>query len=377
MIEIDTITLLLFVFSLVYLLSAAYLLSRPHPHPDTIEKSVKIAVLIAVRNEEKYLSGLLKSLENQNYRKNIYDVFILDDDSNDASPTIAKTFCERNTNFHLKTIKRQMNNLTGKMNVLAQGLSELECDLVLITDADCITPPNWIKTFASYIDKKTGLIGALTSLSPVNDINPDYKNKLFQKIQTLDWYFLQSVARKSSNAGKPVTVLGNNFAFSLKAYREVGGFESIGFSITEDYALLKAIEKTGHWDIKHMNDPGAIIFSYPLNTLKEFFLQRMRWIRGGKSARPWGYFLMTTSFITHTLILLALILGQFNTISILSIFTILIIDYQTIRDDIKKSKLKNLKPYFIFFELFYILYTIFFSIYFLFPFKVNWKGREL
>ncbi len=377
MIEINAITLLLFIFSVIYLFSAAYLISRHHPNPRINRKPIKIAVLIAVRNEENHLGDCLKSLENQQYEKDLYDVIILDDESQDTSPSIAKEFCERNSNFHFKNIKKQRNNLSGKMNVLAQGLSELECDLVLITDADCIAPASWINTITSYFDNKTGLVGALTSLSPPNGIIPSYKNKFFQKIQTLDWFFLQSVARYSSNAGKPVTVLGNNFAFSLKAYREVGGFETIGFSITEDYALLKAIEKTGHWEIKHINDAGAIIFSYPLNTLREFFQQRMRWIKGGKSARPWGYFLMTTSFITHTLILLSLISGQFNIFNLVSILMVFLIDYQTIKNDIKKSKLNSLKPYFILFELFYILYTIFFSVYYLFPIKINWKGRDL
>lgn len=38
-----------------------------------------------------------------------------------------------------------------------------------------------------------------------------------------------------------MTGLGNNMAVSREAYDAVGGYEQIGFSIVEDYALFIAI----------------------------------------------------------------------------------------------------------------------------------------
>ena len=377
MIEINTLTVFLLSFTTLYIFSAFYLIMQHHPKVVNNSQKYKISILLAVRNEEKYLKMCLQALANQDYNTSLYDVFILDDNSNDNSAAIAKDFCGSHHNFHYMLIKEQQSGLKGKMNVLAQGLIRQNCDLVLITDADCLVPTSWISGITAYFDEKTGLVGALTSLTPLSDMNLTYKEKLFHKIQALDWLFLQAVARLSSNAGKPVTVLGNNFAFSLKAYRETGGFEKIGFSITEDYALLKAIEKTGRWEIKHINDPRAAIFSYPLDSLKDFFMQRLRWIKGGRSARPWAYFLMSTSFVTHILLLIALITNPGNILNLLALISIFLMDYQTVKSNIKKVKSNQLKPLFILFELFYMIYTLLFSVYFLFPVKIGWKGRKL
>ena len=377
MTEINILTTFLLSFTTLYIFSALYLLIQRHPKIVKNSKKYRISVLLAVRNEEKYLNKCLQALANQDYNTSLYDVFILDDNSNDNSAAIAKDFCGSHHNFHYMLIKEQQSGLKGKMNVLAQGLIGQNCDLVLITDADCLVPPSWINGITAYFDENTGLVGALTSLTPLPNMNLTYKENLFHRIQALDWLFLQAVARFSSNAGKPLTVLGNNFAFSLKAYRETGGFEKIGFSITEDYALLKAIEKTGRWKIKHINDPQAVIFSYPLDSLKDFFLQRLRWIKGGRSARPWAYFLMTTSFLTHFLLLITLITNPGNIFNLLSLISIFLMDYQTVKSNIKKIKSDQLKPFFILFELFYMIYTLLFSLYFLFPLKIGWKGRKL
>jgi cellulose synthase/poly-beta-1,6-N-acetylglucosamine synthase-like glycosyltransferase len=374
---IDVITIGLCLFSLLYILSSLYLLRQRHPEQQNSKSNRRVNVLIAARNEERNLRNCLLSLTKQDYPHELYHVTILDDDSQDATAEIARYFCKTQTNFHYKHIKNTIGNLKGKMNALAQGLADLEGDIVLITDADCIVPPTWIKTMVSYFDKSTGLIGALTSLTPLQWTKAPVKDTLFHKIQTLDWFFLQAVARLSSNAGKAVTVLGNNFGFSLQAYRETGGFEEMGFSITEDYALMRAIERIGSWSIKHINDPNAAIFSYPLDNLKGFILQRLRWIKGGKSARPWAYFLMGTSFITHLLIITAFVLIPVNPITLLSFLLIVFTDYQTTKSNLDSSHLEYLKNYFILFEIFYILYTVLFAVYFALPLKVVWKNRRL
>ncbi len=377
MTEINMLTTFLLSFSALYVLSALYLLSIRHPKKTNNSKKYKVSVLIAVRNEENFLRGCLQALSEQDYDSEMYDVFILDDDSSDRSAIIAKTFCDNFHNFHYTRIEKQHAGLKGKMNVLAQALQKLKGDLVLITDADCIVPPTWIDSITAYFDDNTGLIGSLTSLYPFAGIQSNQTEKVFHIVQTLDWFFLQAIARFSGNAGKPITVLGNNFAFNLKAYHETGGFEKIGFSVTEDYALLRAIEKSGRWQIKYINDPRAAIFSYPLNSFKAFFLQRLRWIKGGKTTRPWAYFLMLTSFIAHLLLLITLIINPLNPLTILLLFFVFISDYQTIKGSLEKLKLNKLKTYFILFEGFYIIYTLLFSVYFLFPVKIKWKGRAL
>ncbi len=366
-----------FIFALIYIITVFYL--KHFAEPEKTEKTgrKKIAVLIAMRNEEKYIGGCLCALETQNYPSSLFDVYVIDDRSTDRSTEIVQPFLQRNGHFHLISIKEDRHQLFGKMNVLAQAIAQINHDIILITDADCIVPPGWIETYAAYFKENTGLVGGLTML----DAPPNVKVKgrpsfFFGKVQAVDWLFLQLISAGAANAGRPVTVLGNNFGFRRAAYLETGGFESLGFSVTEDMALLKAIEKLGKWKIKLTLDLANTIFSYPVNTLSEFIKQRQRWIIGGKSMRPFGYLLAAVSTPAKVLLFAALLLFHWNVLTGVSLALILGADYRLISRQLKKLKMRHLKKYFLPFEIFLVLYSVFFSLTALLPQKVHWKGRK-
>jgi len=372
------ISFLLFILALTYFFTALYLLSHPQPPKNQAKNLPGVAVLIAMRNEQETIAECLTSLAKQEYPDALYDVFILDDRSTDDSPRLARTFVRQYENFHLLKINEDKNGLQGKMNALAQGLEKVRREWVLITDADCIVPPQWIRSFSGYFDRQVALVGGLTLLEPPPNCNvPQPPKHLFGKIQALDWLFLQTIAAASSNADKPISVLGNNFAFRMQAYRQVGGFKALGFSVTEDFALMRAIEKSGQWKILHTLDPDNAIFSYPVKTLKAFFEQRWRWISGGRGASPWSYFLVGLSSLAHFLMLLIFVLGQWNLGAATGIGLLLGMDYFIVNRSLRRFKMHKLKKYFGGFEIFYALYLLFFSVFYFFPKKVNWKGRQL
>ncbi|MGD9897631.1 MAG: glycosyltransferase [Calditrichaceae bacterium] len=371
------ITELSLVLGIAYFFTAHYLMSQKSPQKTEPKKLPEISILVAMRNEEKNIAQCLHSLEEQNYPVHLFRVIIIDDRSDDRSVEITAEFVKRNENFRSISIQEDLDGLHGKMNALSQALEQVESDIVLITDADCIVPNSWIRTYASYFNQNTGMAGGLTALVPLEFMTVrDDSMSLFAKIQALDWLFLQSIASGTSNAGKPVTILGNNFGFRMSAYHETGGFKKLGFSITEDFALMKAIEKTENWEIIHTQDAANTIFSSPVKTMKDFYQQRQRWISGGKSARPWGYFLMTLSLIAHISIILVFSFSQWNASAGAGIGFILGIDYLMIKQQTRRLNIKYLNRYFLHFEIFYILYTVIFGVLFFIPKKIVWKDRS-
>jgi len=376
--DIQFIAELTLALAIGYIFTAMYLLSHPHPeksHPTTLPE---IAIVVAMRNEENTIASCLQSLENQNYPNHLFKVYLADDRSTDNSVEIARPFLDRNENFHLISIEKDNYELLGKMNVLCQALEQIKSEIILITDADCQVPQSWINTYVDYFDENTGMVSGLTVLEPLSFVKENkYNSSIFAKIQTLDWIFLQSIAAATSNANLPVTVLGNNFGFRFEAYHQIGTFKKLGFSPTEDFSLMRAIEETGSWKIKHTLDPSNTIFSYPVKNFKEFFEQRKRWIIGGKGARLWGYFIMGLSFAAHLSILFSVVLMQWKLSAALGIGLIIGIDYFILKRELKKQELNHLKKYFALFEIFYIFYTIIFGLIFPFNKKVTWKNRTL
>ncbi|MHB2155381.1 glycosyltransferase [Calditrichota bacterium GD2] len=349
----------------------------PAPSALTESSKLRVAVLIAMRNEENFIGDCLTALAKQTYPADLYDVFVLNDGSTDRSPMIAEQFARQNSNFHVLHIKENYAGLRGKMNVLAQGLQKIDHPLVLITDADCVVSQTWIERMTRYFSPEVGMVGGFTSLFPFGKLNITQPElSFFARIQALDWAYLQAMAALNSNAGKPISILGNNFAFRLEAYRQVGGFERIGFSVTEDFALMEAIRKQTQWKIIHTIDPLNAVYSHPLPNFKSFFQQRLRWIAGGKKMRPWGYFVTLFSAVTHLTTLIALFFNFTYWAVWLAPTFLMAADFFVLFAALKKLTLRQLLKYFAGFEMFYFFYLIAFSLLSAAPLKVEWKGRR-
>lgn len=335
------------------------------------DKQPKTTILVAARNEENYLPACLDSLVNQTYPSDLLQIIVLNDQSSDNTQKIILDYQENHTCLELLNIDHEQNGLRGKMNALAQGVDQASGEIILITDADCRVPDSWVSEMVAYFTGEIGLVGSLTAINQSNR-----KSHLFDNIQTLDWFFLQAIAAGTAGINFPVSVLGNNFGFRKSVYDQVGGFRRIGFSLTEDMALLNAIVKNTHYKIIYPLKKECMIQSIPLNQFRDFFQQRRRWLSGGIKAPVWGWILMSTSFLAHLSIVVNLVLSNFTIPVFSGLLLTLGIDLSLQWRMILKSGYVELKKYFIFFEIFYFIYTIILAIGVLIPVGIKWKGRS-
>lgn len=377
MVDIPLIAEIILALGLGYFFTAMYLLSHPQPKRKTPFRLPDVAVIVAMRDEAENIIYCLQSLKKQTYPEHLYKVYVADDRSQDTSRQLVNAFIQNDNRFKLISVTQDKYSLKGKMNVLAQALDQIEADIILITDADCIVNPKWMGTFVDYFEENTGIVGGLTVLTPLSFTNLEKtKFGLFKNIQALDWLLLQTIAAYSSDAKLPITILGNNFGFRMQAYKATGTFKKMKFSVTEDYALMRAIEKTKVWKIRYTLDTDNTIFSFPVKNIRQFYLQRKRWIIGGRGMRKWGYFIIGLSVLSHLLMVLCLIFFQWKISAALGIGFIIGTDYLIINRQLKKLSINHLKKYFIPFEIFYTAYLIFFGLTFPLMRKVKWKKRK-
>jgi cellulose synthase/poly-beta-1,6-N-acetylglucosamine synthase-like glycosyltransferase len=309
----------------------------------------------------------LESILKIKYPKSFLDVIIINDHSTDKTYAYAQAYAEKCDHISVLNISTDSEGLTGKMNALAQGIERARGEIILITDADCLVPPDWVEHYVSYFTPDVGMVGGLTVLE---------SGGFFAKLQGLDWIFLQAIASGTAGIALPITILGNNFAFRKKAYREVGGFSKIGFSVTEDMALLNAIYRETKWKIKYPLTKDTAIKSEPAPTLKSFYQQRKRWITGGRKVSWWGYFLMFSAYSAHLLMLLLWPVNLMSTLAFILVVLCLVADFILLYTILGRIKRKRLLLLFIFFELFYIFYTLSLALLFIVPVRVHWKGRK-
>jgi hypothetical protein len=131
-------------------------------------------------------------------------------------------------------------------------------------------PPTWITALLAHAAPGVGTVTGITAVQ-----GP----RLFHKLQGIDWLLSLSMVQVVSEMGRPVTAMGNNMLVTRAAYEATGGYEALPFSVTEDFALFKAVIARGY-GFRHVFSPEARADSLPIPTWAALLKQRRRWLRG-------------------------------------------------------------------------------------------------
>ncbi|RMF63894.1 MAG: glycosyltransferase [Calditrichaeota bacterium] len=326
-----------------------------------------VSILVALRNEEATVKACVDSLLRQEYPQGRLEIILINDRSTDRTPELMEDLAS--VSSHIKTfhVKHAIPGLSGKANAIAQGIELATGELILVTDGDCRVPPNWARTHASYYTRDVGLVGGFTLLDQKRD-----RTSLFGKVQSLDWAYLLSVGTGAMGFGLPLSVLGNNFSFRRQAYEDVGGYRNIGFTIIEDFALMKTLLHSTKWSVLYPIDADMLVYSHPMRDLPSFYQQRKRWSAGGKEVGFYGKFLMFTAMVAHLLLLLSPLFAANWMLP--SLASLVLSDFALLFRTTGLVRRRDLLKFFIFWEPFYFLYTLIFTPVLLFPTTVTWKG---
>ena len=222
---------------------------------------------------------------------------------------------------------------------------------------------NWAKTLASYFTKDTALVCGYTN---------QFDDNLFKAMQSVDFVYLLGVAGGTMNLMKPLSCIGNNMSYRKDIYFEVGGYEKIPFSVTEDFQVLMAMHNLKKYKIIYPIDKEGLVTSKAFDNIKSLYWQKKRWGVGGLKSDLVGYLVMATAFITHIGFLMQPLFFSVNTL-VISLFKILI-DFYFLKEIYKKLSLKLRVSHFVIFEIYFLIYVV------VLPFlvinkKVKWKDR--
>ena len=230
------------------------------------EPRLKISVIIAARNEEENIGKLLDSIDLQTYPKHLFEVIVVDDHSDDKTAAIAAGFP------FVKLMSLQFDNINSyKKKAIETGIAAASGDLVVITDADCIVQPAWLRTIATFKQETNAVFIA----APVAMEN---KATLLQTFQALDFMVLQGITAASVQKKIHNMCNGANLAYERKAFIEVNGFTGIDHIASgDDMLLMQKISDRFPGQIAYMLSKEAIVNTQPAKTWAAFFNQRIRW----------------------------------------------------------------------------------------------------
>ena len=322
-------------------------------------------VIVSARDEEDNILNCLESLNRIEYPTEKLKIIIVDDRSEDNTGTIIDNYIETKRIFKKIVPDEPKGKMVGKVNALATAIREADSEIILTTDADCEVKPNWVRTIASYYQENVGMVDSYTTQVGSNP---------FSGMQAIDFIYLLLVGGGTINLGAPISCIGNNMSFRKKAYEEIGGYEALPFSVTEDFTLLRAIYKLGKYKILFPLEKDVLVTSIPCADLKSLYHQKKRWAVGGLGVPLLGYIIMFWGFATN--------LGIFLTPLFFSPVWLYLVFFKIATDLFVLYPIhqilgitKNLK-YFLMYQVYYTLYVIALPFIVFASRKVTWKGRE-
>ena len=326
----------------------------------------KISVLLAARNEEHTIVRCLKALVNLDFPKDRIEILVGNDASTDATGSLIDQFIvQNNARAFIQSIPivPLANGLRGKTNVLAQLARVATGDYFFFCDADIAVAPSWIHGMMRHFSDGVGSVIGLTRMTPTG---------LFADLQSLEWLTALTGMYHMSRFKLPSTGMGNNMAVSRKAYEAVGGYETVGFSIVEDYALYRAILNAGY-EFRNAYEPSVLSISEPVTRLSDLIIQRKRWVKGAMQS---ALFLRIQFILTALLLPFLLFLGIVNTPLAATIggfhYTLLTLCASVPLIRLRQNNLWKALPLFWFY--FTINTTLMLVNHFL-PYRTIWKGR--
>ncbi|MCF6237484.1 MAG: glycosyltransferase [Candidatus Marinimicrobia bacterium] len=291
------------IYTIYTLVITRGLLSIPSSSPRADHPTV--AIVIAARNEEQNLPQLLSDLVAQNYLGPL-DIYIADDRSTDSTWSILEQFSRKHNNLHPVRVSALAQHMTPKKNALTECLKQTTAELILTTDADCRVGPAWVASAVSQLGEDVGILIGYSQVEA---------NTFFQRYQALDFVGIMAANAGMMTQGRVWSGSGQNLAYRRSAFTAIGGFNPVAHKISgDDVYLVQTIPAKTGLQARFNFDPDHFVRTMPMNSLKEFINQRIRWSsnsRGLEKSKPWFFAFLVSAFLTNLLLLISVVSGWF------------------------------------------------------------------
>ena len=365
---------MLYIFLMIYFI-CGLLRSKNYKVGKTI-CSTSVSVIIAVRNEAANIKECLNSVSLQAYPKELFEVIIIDDSSEDETPDIVMNICTLNPNFRFFSMKNLQPVASGKKSAIEEGIKNSRGNLIVTTDGDCLVSENWLKTIVSFYEteKPKMILAPVTFHSEKNS---------FQKIQALEFSGLMSITQSATTLNRPIICNGANLAYEKTAFENVSGFSGMPEIASGDDVLLmhKLKEKIPN-AIKFLGHEDAVVSTKPQLNFSSFFDQRRRWASKAKLySDKFSFFVSVLVYLSNFCIPFSLIFALIS-LNLHNIFLWLIvagfkclIDFLFLFLAARKTGKISLMKYFFAAEFFVIAYVSLLA--FVNSKTYNWKGRKV
>lgn len=273
----------------------------PYRAPATFQPTTAISVIVPARNEEANIVACLQSLLSQSYPAGLFDIIVVDDFSTDATAERVRALADpRIRLLRMQDVAGMDADSSSKKKAIAQAVAIAKHPLVVTTDADCICPPDWLRTLSAWQE----MHGSYFFAAPVRYAEGKGLLHLFQ---SLDFMTLQGITIAAASNGMHVMSNGANLGYVRSVFLHIGGFSGVDHIASGDDMLLQqkfvSLDPTR---VSYCTSPDAIVTTRPAESWREFFQQRIRWASKARHYNERGLLFILIVVYLFNLLLLAM-----------------------------------------------------------------------
>ena len=210
---------------------------------------MRVSVIIPVFNDPRIETCILSVL-TQDYPKDLYEVIVVDNNSDDATAEIIQRF----------NVKYVEEDRKGSYFARNKGIEIATGDVAAFIDADCIADPHWLRELIKgFNDLNVGGIGGRILKS---------KPQTWVQVHSEDLAEQQLAPQYLPFHDAPYIVTANA-AYRMSLLRSLKGFDA-RFQSGGDVDLSWRVHAAGFTII---TDPDAIVYHAARETVKSYFKQ--------------------------------------------------------------------------------------------------------
>lgn len=265
----------------------------------------RFSIIIPARNEAENIENCLKSIAAIDYPREYFEVIVIDDFSTDATAVIVSKIPGIKLIRLSETISSPINSY--KKKAIETGIAAAKFPWIITTDADCTVPKGWLKHFNRILQQEQiQFVAAPVAMQ--------YGNSFLHVFQALDFMSLQGITGAAASTGFHHMCNGANLCYSKHAFEAVEGFRDIDHIASgDDMLLMQKIAQKFPQSIAYCKNKEAIVRTLPVNTIKAFFMQRIRWASKARSYKDARIItVLSLVYLLNAFLVLLFLMSCFN-----------------------------------------------------------------
>ncbi|AIY06678.1 glycosyl transferase family protein [Planococcus sp. PAMC 21323] len=197
-----------------------------------------VSVLVPMRNEERNVATLIKSLKHSTYQH--VEFILLNDQSTDGTQLALEREIAGDPRFTIMMGKKLPEDWVGKVHACHQLQQDASGDYLLFVDADVRFRPKAIEQSLALLQRKKAHL--LTGF-PAFDVSP-FLSKLLVPMQHFVVLFHLPIFLANYTKFKAATAAnGMWMLFETTSYREIGGHAAVYDSLVEDVHIARKVKE--------------------------------------------------------------------------------------------------------------------------------------